>query len=248
MATLFVVHRWWRKSFVLAKHFFFCVIINKHQAFYLADIALIISYVMENEIQDGQQLGLNNQQQTTVETPEGENKTDSKTRGKEEYRLYGQLMQEKKERESVQSRLQQLETRMQPKEEEDFGDLDPDHVKFMDERIQKKAERIAEQKFDQILQQRQQSELYQKEEKAFISANPEAIQHLDAINNFRKNVDSNASLASARKVLAPMYWIQERTPAPIISQGVGSTWSQQQTGTTRADDDEAIAKYYWMKR
>jgi hypothetical protein len=108
---------------------------------------------------------------------------------KDFYKVYGQ-------NKAMEKRLQELEAKYTaPKQEEDYGNYQKEDVDF----IEKRAQQVAERKFNELSETREKTQLQQKEEQAFLESHPEAIQHLDDIYVFKKNNAPKMSLVNVWK-------------------------------------------------
>ena len=163
--------------------------------------------------------------------PKKEDGIDNPNSGKEDvtskkdyFRVYGEMMKYKKWFEELKGEVQTLKSSIPAQEEVYEGDYDKDQVQFVERLAEKKAVKIAEQKFNELFKQREQSELQHREEKEFLKANPEAVEYLESIYNFKKNVDPNISLNQAWKWLSRMYWVSNdvTTPPPANMGGAGT--------------------------
>lgn len=176
-----------------------------------------------------------NHQEVETETPEVETETtenqnpqEKKEVNKDFYKVLWQKKQLEKELQEIKARKQQIEE--QRSNEEDLGEYDPDDLAF----IEKRAEKIAEKKFNELHNQKEQQVLQLKEEQAFLANHPEAIEKLDAVKRYRDTIDPEMSLKSAWRLLAPAYWYEPQE-APKQQPNLWGNWSIQKATETKDD-------------
>lgn len=142
----------------------------------------------------------------TTQTP-NESQEEQKEKNKDFYKVLGQKKQLEKDLAERDRKLAELEAKLST---EDYEWYDEDNVKF----IEKRAEIIAEKKFTELQKKQELNQLQLKEEQAFLWLHPEAIEKLDAVKRYRDSIDTEMSLQSAWKLLAPAYWFEMEKPKP----------------------------------
>ena len=152
---------------------------------------------------------------------------------KDFYRIYW-------EKKSLEKKIQELEARIPAqKHEEDYWSYQKEDVDF----IEKRAQAVAERKFQELSEAREKTQLQQKEEQAFLEAHPEAVQYLDGIYELKKNMAPNMSLVRVRKWYQKLFGDDEPVSRPASMWG---NWSAQPKPKVEMSEEEAFAT--WLGR
>lgn len=142
----------------------------------------------------------------TSQSPDS-SQEEQKEKNKDFYKVLGQKKQLEKEVAELKAWKEEQASKYAT---EDYEWYDEDNVKF----IEKRAEIIAEKKFTELQKKQEINQLQLKEEQAFLWLHPEAVEKLDAVKRYRDSIDSDMSLQSAWKLLAPAYWFDTEKPKP----------------------------------
>lgn len=181
---------------------------------------------------------LNHQEQVETETSMEETETtqdsdiasqeEHKEKNKDFYKVLWQKKQVEKELAELKARKEAQEAKIAQEEDDASDYYNKDDIEL----IEKRAEKIAERKFNELTKKQQLNDLQLKEEQAFLATHPEAIEKLEAVRRYRDTIDSEMSLQSAWKLLAPAYWhsVDKPKPKPV---NMGWDWDSGKSNSVK---------------